>query len=200
MAVIVDDEPLAAEKMGFKTIGQVLSHVRQRNRLVVNLLIDGKIPDLAAMATVRQSPLNGRTIYIETAEPRAMALGVLGEVEEQLDASEKLKGEAIGLLQQNQPERAMEKLSGWLHAWYTAQDSISKIGQLMGTELDALRVEGRALSAVLAEFAGQLRGIKAAIENRDFVTLGDILAYETNETADMWRAVLGSLRSAVSVG
>jgi hypothetical protein len=77
---------------------------------------------------------------------------------------------------------------------------VAKIGQLMGTRLDALQIDGRPLSAVLEQIAGHLRGIKSAIENRDFVTLGDILAYETTDSARTWRSVLESLRSEISEG
>ena len=199
MSVMVDDEPLAIEKMGLTTVGQVLSHLQRRNRLVTSLLIDGREPDLNGIGAVRQSPLNGHTIYIETAEPQAMALSVLVEVGKQLDESDRFKSEAVDLLQQNQPGKAMEKLSGCFHVWQTAQDSILKIGQLLRIDLDTLRVNGRPLSGILGQFAGQLRQIKTTIENRDFVTLSDILTYEATETSDNWRSALGALRSVIAV-
>ncbi len=55
------------------------------------------------MGEVRRSPLNGHTLFIETAEPRAMALEVLCEVEQQLDEADRLKGEAVDLLQRTPP-------------------------------------------------------------------------------------------------
>jgi hypothetical protein len=197
MSVMVDDQPLAVEKMGLQTIGQVLGHVQQGNRLVINLLIDGKAPDLGGLGAVRRSPLDGHTVYIETAEPRAIALDVLLDVEQQLDQNDPLRGQAVDLLQQNQPERAQEKLHGWFHVWLTAQESVSKVSQLLRIDLDSLRAGGQPLSAVLQQFASRLREIKSAIENRDFVTLGDILAYEMTETEDDWREVLGAIRGVI---
>ena len=40
MSVTIDHEMLSTDDLGLKTIGQVLSHVHTRNRLVVNLLVD----------------------------------------------------------------------------------------------------------------------------------------------------------------
>src|SRR6266404_491585 len=88
MSVTVDHEPLPAETLGLKTVGHVLSHLRRVNRLVTNILIDGHAPDLNGLVAVRKSPLIGHTIFIETAEPREMALNVLEDVEEQLDETE----------------------------------------------------------------------------------------------------------------
>ena len=56
MSVTVDHEPIAAEELGFETVGQVLSHVQRENgRLVINLLIDGEQPDLSRIGFVKQS-------------------------------------------------------------------------------------------------------------------------------------------------
>lgn len=198
MAVMVDDQPLAVEKMGLLTIGQVLSHVQRGNRLVINLLIDGKAPDLSGLGAVRRSPLDGHTIYIETAEPHAVAHNVLAEVEHQLDQNDEIRDQVVLLLQQNHPERALEKLHGWFHIWLTIQESVSKVSQLLRIDLDALQVDGNSLSEVLERFAAQLREIKSAIENRDFVTLSDVLAYEMTQAADDWRSVLAALADVSS--
>ena len=199
MSVTVDHEPLAIEQLGFKTIGQVLSHLQRGNRLVTNLLIDGRAPDLNGIHAVRLAPINGHTIFIETAEPREMAINVLDEVEEQLDDVDDLRSEAADLLQRNQPTKAMEKLSGCFAVWQTAQESVLKIGQLLRINLDLVRVGSVPLSIILTRFADQLRQIKTAIEHRDFVTLGDILAYEAEETGSQWRNALASIREVVNV-
>src|SRR4051795_9285594 len=92
MSVMVDHERLEVESLGLRTVGQVLSHLQKDNRLVVNLLIDGREPDLDHLPQVRQSPVTGHTLFIETAEPREMALEVITEVESQLREADRLKG------------------------------------------------------------------------------------------------------------
>jgi uncharacterized protein (UPF0218 family) len=197
MPVTVDHELLEIEPLGLKTVGQVLSHVQRENRLVVHLLIDGREPEIAAMGDVRRSPVNGRTLFIETAEPRQMALEVLDEVEEQLDEADRLKGEAVQLLQKNGVVKAMERLSGCFSTWHAAQESVLKTAQLLRIDLSKIVVGVRSLRDVLAEFTGQLRQIKSALESRDFVTLGDILTYETTETSAQWRLALVAMRDVI---
>src|SRR4051812_27223589 len=142
MAVTVDHEPLEIEPLGLRTVGQVLSHVQRDNRLVVHLLIDGREPEIGAMGDVRRSLINGHTLFIETAEPRQMALEVIGEVEEQLDEADRLKSEAVSLLQKSGGGigKAMEKLSGCFSTWQAAQESVLKTAQLLRIDLAKILV------------------------------------------------------------
>src|SRR6185295_13225774 len=107
--------------LGLKTVGQLLAHLQQQDRLVVNVLIDGEEPDLSNLGKIKQSTLNGHTLFIETAEPREMAVEVLDEVQHQLNEADRLKNDAVELLQSNQPFKAMEKLSGCFTTWQHAE-------------------------------------------------------------------------------
>ncbi len=197
MSVTIDHETLEAETLGLKTVGQVLSHVQKENRLVVHLLIDGQEPDIDQMSAVRKSPINGHTLFIETAEPRQMAMEVLAEVEEQLNEADRLKTEAVSLLAKNGTVKAMEKLSGCFSTWQHAQESVLKTAQLLRIDLGKISVGVRTLRDVLADFTDQLRQIRAALEGRDYVTLSDILTYETTETSAQWKLALGAMRDVI---
>jgi hypothetical protein len=197
MAVMVDQHPLSTESLGLNTVGQVLSHLQKDNRLIVHILIDGQEPDLNRIASICNKPLVGHTLFIETAEPKRLALEVLGEVEKQLDEADRLKNDAVQSLQSNQQTKAMEKLAGCFSTWQHAQESIQKTAQLLRVDLSLVIVTGKPLATLLQDFSEQLRKIKAALENRDFVTLGDILAYETTETSAQWREAIGSMRAII---
>jgi hypothetical protein len=197
MSVTVDSEPLAAESLGLQTVGQVLAHLQRDDRLVVNLLIDGEAPDLSRMNAVRQSSVNGKTLYIETARPREMALEVLDEVESQLAEADQFKTDAADLLQQNQVAKAMEKLGLCFTTWQAAQESVQKVGQLLRIDLGTLNVDGHSMVQLLDEFSHQLREIKQTLVDRDFVALCDLLLYETAETNRRWEAAFEALREVV---
>lgn len=197
MSVTIDREPLSTEKLGLRTVGQVLTHAQRDNRLVTSLLIDGSEPDLDRIGTVRQSLLNGHTVFIETTDPGQMALEVIAEVEEQLVHTDRMRADAIDLLQRGLSSKAMEKLSGCFSAWQTAQDSILKTSQLLRIDLESVRVWDRPLSELLQGFAGHLRDIKTSLEQRDFVTLSDILTYEAAETSSRWRDALAAMREII---
>lgn len=197
MSVTIDHEPLAAEQLGFRTVGQVLTHIQRDNRLVTNLLIDGEEPDLNRISTIRHSLLNNHTLFIETADPAIMALDALDEVEDQLGETDRLRSDAVEMLQRGQSNRALEKLSGCFGIWQTAQESVLKVAQLLRIDLELVRVCDRSLTELLGGFGDQLRQIKSALENRDFVTLADILTYEANETSSQWRDAFDAIRQII---
>lgn len=197
MSVTIDHEPLAAEKMGLRTIGQLLSHIQRDNRLVTNLLIDGQEPDLDRISTIRHSLLNSHTLFIETADPEIMALDALDEVEEQLRETDRSRADAVAMLQRGQTNKALEKLSGCFSTWQNAQESVLKVAQLLRINLEGVSVLGMPLTQLLGSFGEQLRQIKSALENRDFVTLSDILTYEANETSSQWRQAFDALRQII---
>lgn len=199
MPVTVDHSPLGAEELGLKTVGQVLAHLQRKKRLVVHVLIDGLEPDLRQLGDVRQSPLENHHVFIETADPREMALEVLQQVEAQIGEADRIKNEAAKLLQTNHNGKAMEKLAGCLTTWRHAQESLLKTARLMKIDLDKVIVAGRPLKEAITQFAEQLKQIRTALEDRDFVTLSDVLIYETEQTGARWREVLETLRRTIGV-
>jgi hypothetical protein len=197
MSVTIDDHPLAAEQLGLTTVGQVLSHVARANRLVVNVLIDGEEPDLGQMPTVRAVPLVGRTVYVETADPREMAREVLDGVASHLSEADAYRTEAAEALTAGQHPRAMQKLNACFGIWQHAHQSVVKTAQLLRVDLTQTYAGGQTIAEMLVGFAEQLRQIKGALEGRDFVSLADTLAYEMTETTERWTAAIDALRAAM---
>lgn len=197
MSVTVDQKPLAAEDLGLKTVGQVLTHLKRDNRLVVNVLIDGKSPDLKRIKVIRKHPLAGHSVFIETTDPRDMARNVLDQVEAQLSEADRLQSESAALLQKHQYAPAMEKLGGCFTTWQHAQESLLKTAQLVRIDPQRIKVRGRALTEMLSDFAGHLSQVRAALEGRDFATLGDLLAHRMSEACAQWRDAIRSFRGVL---
>ena len=198
MSVTVDHQPLQVEQLGLRTVGQVLAHLQKDNRLVVHVLIDGREPDLNRMGIVRREMIDGHELFIETADPRQLAIEALSEVGEQLKEADRLRLEASDLLQRNAHVKAMEKLGGCFGTWQHAQESVLKTAQLLRIDLSTLIVDGASLTDLLAEFTTQLRDLKTALENRNFVGLNDILRYEATRTSRQWIAALDALRALIN--
>jgi hypothetical protein len=197
MAVMVDHSPLRVDEMGFQTVGQVLTHLHKENRLIVHVLIDGQEPNFGQMSSVRQAPLHGHTVFIETADPREVAYNVLDGVAAQLAQAERAKSEAADMLQRGETSSAMTRLSSCFSTWQTAQQSLVQTARLLHVDLATFAPEGKLLTDLQAEFAEQLKQIKSALENRDYVTLSDILTYETTDTTSRWSAAVREMRKAV---
>jgi hypothetical protein len=196
VSVTVDHEPLAVENLGLDTVGQVLAHLQKDHRLVVQVLIDGNEPQVGG-GTWRQTALAGHAVYVETADPRELAMDVLDSIASQLGDAERLKAEAADLLGKNQTAKAMQQLGGCVRIWQHADETVNKTAELLRVNLKAVDVHGRAMEAVLGDFAEQLRQIKGALEQRDFVALSDVLLYETTQTTENWQACIEAMRELV---
>jgi len=198
MPVMIDHSPLATEELGFSTVGHVLSHLQNRKRLVVHVLIDGAEPNFSQLDEVRQSLLENRTIFIETTDPRDMSLDILRASAAQLKTVDALKSDAAEALQTNQLSSAMEKLSACFAIWQNAQQALVGTAELMRVDLETLRVGGESIRQVLGEFSSQLRQIKVALQNRDFVSLSDLLLYETSDACPKWIASIEAVRRVIA--
>lgn len=196
MTVTVDTEVLPASELGLSTLGELLTHVTGRNRLVTQVLIDGREPDLDHVPQWRGRPLTGHTIFIETHSPADIAADVLDEIARQMDAAEIAREKAVDDLHAGAPNKALQKLSSCFTAWQVAQTAIGQVAKLLKIDLDAVRVDDITLAEALANFAGQLRDLRDAIESRDYVTLADVLTYEIGRTVTQWRDALIQLRAA----
>lgn len=197
MSVTVDDQPLAAETLGLRTVGQVLSHLRSKQRLVVHLMIDGREPDLQQMESVCAQPLAQRAVYIETVEPKRIAAEVFNSVESLLVDAETLRAQAVTHLQAGEHADALKKLGTCFTTWNSTQESIEKVARLLSIDLDQVQLDESSLQSWLGEFTQQLTDIRSALEARDYVTLSDILAYEAHDTSGRWRQAIDAIRSAI---
>ena len=197
MSVIIDREPLAVRELGLQTVGQVLAHVARDNRLVVQVLIDGQEPDIEQIGSVRSTPIDGRTIFIETANSGELAKSVLDEVVSQLTAAERSKQQAADLLQQNQTSKALCELGVCIRTWQHAQQCIEKVLELLRVDPGNVIVAKVPLAQCLENFSFQLRQIKSSLEQRDFVSLGDTLQYETSDTTQSWLSCIEAVRRLI---
>ena len=193
MSVTVDHEPLDIRELNIRTIGQVLAHLQKEQRLVTQVLIDGE----EATNGFRAMPVDGHSVFIETSDPRELALEVLEETASRIQQSDAMKSEAAELLQRNQPNKAFEKLSSCIRAWHDGQEALLKTAELLRVDLTTVTVEEQSFEEVLADFTGNLRSIRGALDQRDFVLLGDVLLYETAEMTGKWLAAINALRDTI---
>jgi hypothetical protein len=198
MPVVIDNENVPADQLGLHTFGQVLAHLQKSNRLIVHVLIDGEEPDLERLSTLRHAPTHGHTIFVETAEPAQMARDVLDAIGQQLNEADTLCREAGSLVQSGQHTQAFEKLTGCFGRWQNVQESVQKVSQLLRLDLERVTLDdGRPLRVLAQGFGEQLRGLRDALETRDFVALGDALCYELPEWTAAWRSAMLAVRAVV---
>ena len=198
MSVTVDREPLPADRLGLKTVGQVLKHLRNRSRIVVQVLIDGKEPNIDRLGSIKRALVAQHSVFIKTADPRQLAKNVLTEIESQLDEVDRLKNESASLLRRKQFAPAIEKLGGCFNTWQHAQQSVLKVAQLVGLDLHGIQSGGRALTDLMDDCSMQIRKIRTAVEGRDFAVLTELLVDNVTVLCAEWRDAIRSLRGAIA--
>lgn len=198
MPVVVDSQTIDTEPLGLSTVGDVIQHLQRDDRLVVHILVDGAEPDLDRIGQLRASPINGHTLFIETADPRQMARQLLAELSEQVERTRDDQRSSADLLQQGLAGKALERLAGCFRIWSNAEDAVSKVARLLRLDLAQVKVGDQSLMQSLQTIGEDLRQIRQALQDRDFVLLSDVLLYESSQTADRWAALLRALDSTIT--
>ena len=194
MPVIVDEQSLPAEQLGLTTVGQVLTHLRNDDRLVITLLIDGKQP--SEIGPARKSPVTNKTLYIETVRSADIARQAIDEAREQLGRTDPLRLGAAEILEKNQISSAMDKLGAYFES--LAVDPRIGAENLPIAPASTCSApwssQNRSLTGLPTSPPDSVRSNRRSI-NRDFVSLTDQLLYEAPQTCQDWLDVLARLRN-----
>ncbi len=89
-----------------------------------------------------------------------------------------------------QTATGMTTLLDCLAVWTQVNDSVLQSGELLGLDLQTVDFGGKHVINALRELTTKLDEVKAALESRDNVLLGDILRYEMDETLETWKSLL----------
>jgi len=197
MGVMIDDSSLDTQSLGLVTVGDVLGHVTRDQRLVVQLTIDGKEPDLNQIDSIRRCLIRDHVVFMETADPAQVARDVLEEVDHQLVTARTHSDDAVKLLRQGVYNEALKRLSTCFGAWSMARDSLDKVSRLMKIDLNTMQYDGSSMGEVVQNFADQLTRIREALESRDYVMLADTLNYDMQPVARRWSGAIESIKNGL---
>lgn len=201
LEVYVDERAYEIADSPELTVGRVLDRVRAAarasDRLVVSVSCRGRelsADELAAIAGQHASG-TGR-LDLVTRPALQVARDIFVHSLALFEATTEPSQEAADLLVQGQTVRAMEILAGSFASWQTAHDSIVQAIGLAGLKIDELCRDGQTVEQAVVRFRDALRQIRQALQDRDFVLLGDLLQYELPETLNGWKGAILALQSA----
>lgn len=203
MHVYVDDKPFAIAGLANKTLREIAQEIRQdlapRNRMLVAIYTDGQLVSADSLDAALDS-LGGRygRIDFQSAVPQTLAREVLQQARELVAESTPICQQAGEMLSAGQTARAMELLGNCFGVWSQVQESMARSVDLLGLDLSRMQIEGKQADQLLHEFADQLRTVKEALENRDYVQLSDILQYELQDVAPRWQTLLDRVVAEIS--
>ena len=194
MSVFVDDEQVALAGNDLASLlGAAQQHLQPSGRVVVDVMIDGESLSGEQLGQQDQVETAGREVRLYTADPRSLAVDTLQQVRERLGEAKRMQDEAAEQLQQDEASEALQQVASAIEVWLQTQQAVQNSAALLQVDLDAIEVDGEAVSALTDELAQQLQNLKQLINDGDTVGLADALAYEWPGTTEKWDRLVQEL-------
>lgn len=195
MPVLIDDQPVPLAGQSLRELlASANSHLAESGRVVVEVKLDGQPVTGDALESDTPTP-DQSEVRVYTAEPAALAAGILEQVREQLHAASKMQQEAADLLQEDEASQALELVRGSIDGWLQAQQAVTQTAALLNIDLSLVQVESEDDTVVMRmqELIQRLVELKDLVQANDFVSLADALAYEWPQVTEQWDGAIGAI-------
>ncbi len=203
MERIVDGKGESLEAGEGTLLGEVLDAARlealRDGRVVVEMKVDGRVVDSGAEEKLKGRPVSEvEMLEVRTRVPGELASETLLELSRHMERVEENVEGIVGHLEANRVSEAMELLGGCCNIWGVLQEAMVRIGVLLGLKYDEMEVEGKSVGDWITGLKELLEGVNEALQNRDFVSLGDILRYGLSPAMRNWREITLQLAEQIS--
>jgi hypothetical protein len=175
------------------TVGDLLKWAGERvpkGRVLVKVQLGDDLLEGDTLTKVRQVPLGDATLALTTADQKELSLTMLGKLAALIEWLAPQHKEVAGELERGQTQHALDRLNGIVSAWLQIQAAYGNLAKMLNLSLKDLPVREMNGEAVLEEFCRQLGEMQAALQNKDFVLLADILQYEMDGAQSNWMGLL----------
>jgi hypothetical protein len=175
-----------------RTVGAAIDEAaalaRARDRLVVDVLVDGAAWTVAEIASHDHRARSADEVRVETVERASLVRGALDEAETALSDADAFQQSAAEMLQRGD-DAAWRRLGEALDQWATVHAAARAAEEALAGAPGA-----EAAARAVPRLAAQLQSIRTALLARDTVGLADALLYEMPDTVAAWRGLLAAMR------
>lgn len=199
MQILVDDIPYHACGPRSQTVQDLANEICGQEsgadgRLVIALSADGRNVSADQLTDVLARPMcDFQTIAMQTVTVREQIEATLQQGLEVLTDAHETRVEAADALNQGQHQTALAGIQRLLEVFRQVQQTALLAAQLLGIDLEQLRLPGASITEVLQGMKDQLGELKSGMESQDFVLVSDLLRYQLGESLDAWRSILECL-------
>lgn len=194
--ITVDDEPRTYSLDGAPTVANVFEKVRDdildQGRIVVQVLLDGTLIEWNdGSPHWSMSFVDPMELQVKTDLPLALSSALLGRAIESLPDLVTLHERAAAAIRGADQEGGVEMTLALLGTWRELQEAIVSVCALhkIDFESEHWKSFGEELGPALRRVSEQIGELKEAFELRDFILVGDLLAYELAPMASAWETV-----------
>jgi hypothetical protein len=198
MVISIDGEEYPHLNNAGRTLGDLLKEVKASlaadGKMVVGILCDGNLlaPDTIT-TSLKQAVETFSTIEFQSSKPEDLARNSLdacrnnvGEIEGRIDS-------VVGKLQKSEVQSAMNELGLLFGCLNDTYRGLQGIFQLMKIDPQGVELSTGSAEKAMVGIVSQLKDIKAAIENHDYVQLADLFQYELGPTVKQWNQIIDNL-------
>ena len=198
MLVYLDEQPFETTLDPENTIRELIDEIRtslsRTDRLVMGIRGDGLDITGDGYAETLGKPVASFERYdFVTRDPRGVVREALPECHDLLSAAGAKRAEAIDLLTKGDSREGIAALGECCHAWQQVHEAICNAIELLKLDPGAVKLEGGALTTVLAGTRDQLAQIREALQAGDFVLVSDVLQYEFDPVVHRWEAAIHAI-------
>lgn len=199
MPIYIDDEFIT---MTGANLGAALDAAAERlaasGRVVVEVMLEGAVLAGDQIDARRGEAIDQRDLRLVSADPRALSVETLEQIQARLGDARRLQDDAADLLQRDDASAALRKVGEAIEVWLQTQQAVLHSAAITGLDLDAVAVDNEPLSAFTEQLLSRLQELKGLIESGDLVALADALAYEWPEEVARWEALIAALIQTLS--
>jgi|SRR5262245_38404042 len=203
MRVLLDGQPLSIARDSLaEALRAGVEQAASRGRIIIEARADGRpIPD-DQLSSPPDTAAGVEQVTLTSAEPRTLVRVTLLDAAEALDGVRVEQAAVAEMLQAGRTDEALEKLTGVMGTWQAVRDVLSRSAEVVSLDLSTLKLpdvdEESSLGPATRALATHLREIKEAVSSEDWSALSDIVAYDLDAQAGVWRRVLTSLAGVVA--
>src|SRR5690606_37901340 len=126
-------------------------------------------------------------------DPRMLAVEVLNQVNQQLDAAHQAQEDAAVAFQQDKTSQGIAKVGEATAIWLQVQQAVTHGSALVNLSLDDRIFEGQPVTVHIHKLVEQITTLRNLLTQKGTLGLADTLAYEWNETTDLWQRLVGQV-------
>jgi hypothetical protein len=203
MQVLLDGHPLdvacssLAEALAVATVD-----AEKRGRIIVEVKADGVTLSDEKLGNPSSEPSGINELRLLSAEPRALVRHTLLEAVSALENAKAEQAKAAEQIQSGHTEQALNTLQVSVLTWQAVRDIISRSAAVLSLDLDSLELpgvdEGVNFKTATKDLLGHLTQMRTALDKQDWSALSDIVGYDLDAQADVWKGLLIALSQHVS--
>ena len=180
----------------FAVVASISDHLHEQGRVILSVKVDGQSIMPADMVQKLEGAATDevRVIEVESAAIADLVNTCLKELAEVLPELPKACQAMSEVFQGEAPEAGFEPFQQLADIWHNVKSRELQVINALGLDEDVLAVDGAPLAQTQEELNGYLAEAAEALEAGDFVSLGDLLAYELAPRAEKEEQIVAMLQ------